>query len=72
MKINSAEYKTLKRSTSDLRLVTQSDLINFSRELFAADLITQQYCDRLGIDAIPEERRGVQLVGLILNKVKED
>ena len=66
------EYKTLKRRMTDLRLVIQSDLINLSGELFAADLITQQYLDRSGIDAIPEQKRGAELVSFILNKVKED
>ena len=55
MEVNSVKYRALKRCTSDLRLVTQSDLINISGELFAADLITQDSFNRLGIDAVPKQ-----------------
>ena len=72
MAVNSAEYRTLKRHTPDLRLAVKPDLLGLGGDLFAADLITKEHSDELRNQTCSEESRSASLIGFIQDKVAQD
>ena len=72
MAVNSAEYITLQRHVSDVRLAVKADLIGVSGDLLSKFLITQANDEELRDPMHPAEDRAARLVGFILDKVKQD
>ena len=72
MAANSAEYRTLKKHTVDLRLAVKSDLVGLGGTLFASDLITKVDCDNLTNQSISKDNHAAKVVGLIQDKVEQD
>ena len=71
MATNSAEYRTLKKHTTDLRLAVKPDLTGLGGALFATNLITKEQSDGLRNRTYSEEDRSADLIGFIQDKVAQ-
>ena len=69
--MDSAEYRTLRHHTSDLRLAVKDNLIDLSGALFSAHLISEENCEEVENTNHTRESRAASLIRFILSKVQQ-